>query len=186
MRHLPFIALAPLLLLGLAAETAHAQADPPSDADKVRPYVGQWSLTADDPEAQIDRAVAEGTEALGFGLREIARERLAGAIDAERRVDVRLDGEVVVITLGSWGPHRLPLDGRFVRADAEDGTRLQARAMIAHGSLVIEQRTGEGARVVYFHRRGDRLVLGMRLTADRLPRDIVYQLPYGRARIARR
>lgn len=162
-----------VVTLLVAAGTARAQ------DQSLRGLSGEWHLASRSAEDDIDASIARVTGQMNVFVREMARSRIDEAVDPEQRVALDVEENAVVVQVGSWGPVRLSLDGRYVRR-GDAGHEIRARALVSRGQLTIEQVTSEGTRVLYFQPDGDRLRMSVRIRSERLPEDIVHRLPYRR------
>jgi hypothetical protein len=164
------------LLLAAGASLLVATALAQSDSA----FEGTYRLTIDREAAQarIERAIEAATDDMGPLREAVATNRLEdrNPVIEELAIDLRED------TVGiRYGDERFDLPrGRFGPVPVPGGETAQARARIRANRLLVDWRMEDGRRHDVFRLNGDRLILTLRTTSEKLPDDVLYRLPFRR------
>ncbi|MGF1464503.1 MAG: hypothetical protein ACFCGT_00085 [Sandaracinaceae bacterium] len=176
LRHAAAVTIALLLAIG-AAPVAHGDEQGPPEA-----LNGRWRNTAaDGGEQAIARAVERGIDGLFALARPVARRRLTESNPPIRQLEIEVTSSRIHVDLGAGREHVTPPN--TWRPEDSPGGRIQVRQTITgSGTLKVESRADQGSARHLFRLEGDdRLRHQVRIHAERLPHDVVYNLTYRRA-----
>lgn len=159
----------------LVAATALAQ------SDRSEAIEGTYRLAMDRDAAaeRIEEAIERATEDMGPLREAVGRNRLEerNPVIDSLAIDVREDTIRV-----RYGDQRFELPrGHFGDVSVPGGETARVRARIRGGRLLVDWRMEDGRRHDVFRLDGDRLVLTLRTTSEKLPDDVLYRLPFRRA-----
>ncbi len=164
------MALCSLLLPVLCASTLMAQ-----DAA----WLGTWKLgSAPDIGAIIERSTAE----MSFIKRPIARSRLKKLNPAYQRVLIARNGADFTIQFDERQPIRMPADGKAIPWTREDGEKFMVSVKTQGDSFSQHYQGEDGERSNLFRvgATGKVLTLEVTVKSQKLPKPLVYTLPYSR------
>jgi hypothetical protein len=107
---------------------------------------GKYTL---DPAASDDPAevVEEATRDVGRIMRGRMRAALEEALTPSRSMEIRLDGDVLLIIGGNERSLRVVPDGREIEQETPQGERARIAATLREGTLEIRIRTPRAERV---------------------------------------
>jgi hypothetical protein len=164
----------PLLLCFLALSL------PALSADQLD-LQGVYALdrTASD---SIDQAIENGTAAMNFVIRPLARSRIAKTNPLYQRVQISREHLSVRVQFDADAPIQIPLDGRAVRWVRQDNGTYDVTAAWTADRLVMYFKAGDGQRTNTFDLDPDatRMKLAVDLASTHLPGAIHYVLAYRR------
>jgi hypothetical protein len=176
-------AIVALTLLALAPGAALAQATTPEvEADPLAQIVGSYrfSQSAERGREIIHQAIDRDTDSMNIFTRGIARGRLEGKNPLVQRIQIRMDGDDVIISLDSRS-YRAPKSGARVAARDNDGNAIEISHRIENGKLVQTFYSDSGTRRNVFQLRGNMLQLNVTITSGSLPGPVRYGLRYRRS-----
>ena len=157
---------------GVAGSAAHAQ-------DELS---GTWKLDSSSAEASQRRAAIEtSTRDLPSFMQSRARERLDERTTPPKNIRIVVAGERVELT-GRGQTLFLTVGGPAVPVEFE-GRRGSATATRQNGNLVITMQGDNGVRTTTYRpsEDGQRLVLDVEFTAQRLSTPVRYRVTYKRS-----
>jgi len=143
---------------------------------------GTWKLASSKAEASERRAAIEtSTRDLPSFMQSRARERLDDRTTPPKKLRIVVDGDKVELT-GGVQTLFLTVGGPPVRVESE-GHRGSARATRRNGNLVITMEGDNGVRTTTYRpsEDGQRLVLDVDFTAQRLSTPVRYRVTYKRS-----
>ncbi len=176
------------ITLGLAA--AGCAADPPTPAahppratlapdSPAKPFVGTYKvLERDAQHAEIQSAIEGVVGKMNGLIRGFARDKLTEANAVPSTVEVKAGDDVVAISIDG-NTSSAPADGRAVKQTVSSGDTMDVSMRV--GEHLEESFHGEDrGRVNTFELRGDTLVMHVRVYAEQLPEDLVYDVEFER------
>lgn len=138
---------------------------------------GRWVLSSSTERANAlrDRGIDRSVSEMSMMVRGIARRRIRQQLPVPRAVEIH--GEAVHI-----GRYRmsLPSDGSWQQTTDPWGNSVRARRVRRGDRVVQEYQSDDGVLRHTLRRRGDRLVLHVRVSSPRLDRAVSYQVSYRR------
>jgi hypothetical protein len=169
---LAFFLFALVVSGGVAAPTSRAQDG----------LAGNWKLASSNAEASQRRtAIQTATQDLPSFMRSRARERLEERTTPPRELRIVAAGDQVELT-SSGQPFHLTVGGPAVPVESE-GRRGRAQATRRDGNLVVTLQGDNGERTTTYRLfdDGQRLVLDVDFTAQRLSTPVRYRVTYNRS-----
>ncbi len=159
------------LVLALAAVGAAA----------AHPATGTWALEQSPAEvaARQEAALARSLASLPRLLHGIARDRLATALTVCGTYALSVDGAPFSIQCDARDAYTRPLVGEHP-ATGRDGAPLVSTLDVQESGLLLTWRGESGARVNAFAVDGDRMVLQVQVTAERLAAPVQWEVSYQR------
>jgi hypothetical protein len=152
------------------------------------------ALAADQPDLQgvyavdraasdsIDQAIENGTAAMNFVIRPLARSRIAKTNPLYQRVRISREYLSVRVQFDADEPIEVPVDGRSVRWVRQDNGTYDVTAAWTAERLVMYFKAGDEKRTDTFDLDPDatRMTLAVDLASAHLPAAIHYVLAYRR------
>lgn len=181
---LSFVAAACVLVLVLVAL-------PHPGASQVLPqgFEGDWHFAGGARERQrLSQAIDSVVGQLNVFIRGLARREMHRNIQPEPRISIDIQGSNSVrLTLGTWGPHRVVLDGRMQGVRGPDGSDTRLQALYDGQRIVIRQHSPRGLRESWLSLAESQepgppewLFMQVRVASDQLPTPVRYTLSYRR------
>lgn len=162
------------------AEPAKPASPPPitsADFHGSYRYAG-GNAQREDLEAAIEATVTQ----LAKAIQGIARKRLTQANPVDSSVEIVVAGDEITTTFESGFHVTCVIDGATVKTTGIDGEKLAVRVRSKGSKLVQHMQGKDGARTIVYVLSADRnkLTVHHKITADRLPEPLTYQLSYSR------
>jgi hypothetical protein len=153
----------------------------PSGDDLLKAYVGAFRHTGGDKERIArDRAIEDVVSGMSFLVRKIARDRLTAANAIAVALTFSRTARSLTIAMDDRS-FTGPLDGSKTKVKSIGGDEMDMSYQISRDSVTQNfERDGRG-RTNTFTLDGDKsLRMNVRVFADQLPKDLVYELTYVR------
>ncbi|NUP13403.1 MAG: hypothetical protein HOW73_45775 [Polyangiaceae bacterium] len=153
--------------------------EPLPDESPARAFVGSYRFVGGDVErAAVDRAIDTAIADMNGLVRGIARDRLVAANGVPSELAIVGGGNLLAVVVDRL-PYTGRLDGIATKVKTSTGDVMDMRYQIGP---IIEQVffDSEKGRVNRFELRGTQLVMHVRVHAQVLPREVVYDLTFER------
>lgn len=143
-------------------------------------FVGDHPFTGGDKERKArDAAIDDVVGDMNVLVRGIARDRLKEANVIAERVVVARDGDRLTISLDGRR-YTAAIGGPAVKAKSVTGDEVSLRYAV-RGDRIEQIFVGDqGGRTNTFRLTDDKMVVHVRVHSEKLPKDLVYTLSYGR------
>lgn len=131
----------------------------------------------------IETAITHGTAEMNFAIRSIARSRIAKTNPLYGTIHLHRSDIAVTVQFDTGKPIELPLDGRAIPWERQDGGTYDVSAECSTTELVMRFHANDGERTNTFvlEPDGTTLKLHVKLESPRLPAPIRYTLSYRRS-----
>jgi hypothetical protein len=157
-----------------------SSADAASEPDHAA-FLGTFNHTGGQADVEArDRAIEEVVKGMSVFARGIARDRLKAANPIAQKMVFTATDKTLTIAMDERA-YTAPLDGSKVKVKGITGDELDLHLVVAPGSLKQVFSAEDKGRVNSFSFSGSKLVMHVRVHSEKLPKDLVYQLSYGRA-----
>ncbi len=145
------------------------------------PFLGRYeAVDLGQHASTIDRAILEGTEAMGPLRRSVGRRRLHAVNRPVRVLRIVREGARLV-TEFDGDRYVAPLSGAVQRGRDPEGEIVRISYRVAGDTLRARYVGDDGEKRIGFQLAGGNLRMGVTLSSDQLPGPIRYQLAYRRA-----
>jgi hypothetical protein len=154
--------------------------EPLPDGSPARPFLGKYQFVGGDGErAALERAIDVCVDEINALLRGVARGRLS---DANRvpSVLVIMGGGNTFAILVDKRPYVGRLDGVPVKVKTVTGDVMDMKFQLGPELIQIFSDQEKG-RTNRFELQGDKLVMHVRVHAEQLPKELLYDLTFARA-----
>ncbi|MBM0105368.1 hypothetical protein JM946_11445 [Steroidobacter sp. S1-65] len=127
----------------------------------------------------IERAIEQAVEKMGFIKRPIARGRLSKTNVPYKRVSIEIGQSEVAVGFDGREPIRMPGNGQPIRWKREDGETFDVSARVEGDRLLQTYKAEDGQRVNTFFKAADgALHLQVEVSSPQLPQPLKYELVY--------
>lgn len=145
--------------------------------------LGEYRYVGGEAQRQEMNASIEAvTGTMSRLVRGIASRRLKASNEIPKKVSVRQDGDMVIVSIDE-NVYRAALGGPPVRVENSEGGTSRMQLHLRQGRLYQSFRADEGQRINVFapYADGDRINLWVTVRSDRLPAPVKYHLTYARS-----
>lgn len=168
-------------LVTLAFAEAQQSAQGPTDTADFEPFFGTYeAVDFAGQSAIIDRAIMNGTEAMGPLRRSVGRRRLHAVNRPVRTLRILHEGSSVVTDFDG-DRYVAPLTGAWQRGRDPEGERIRVSYRVVGNTLRARYIGDDGEKQIHFALAASgRLEQTSTLLSDQLPAPIRYRLAYRR------
>ncbi len=151
-------------------------------AGPIAAFLGTYAYDGGDKERKArDKAIDAACSELSPLIRGIAREQLLAANAIASSIAFSADKKNVTVSADARN-YRAPLDGSKVRVRVPTGDEMDLRYAVKTGRVdQLFEGDDRGRTNRYTLGDDDVLVMGVRVFASQLPKDVLYKLTYRRA-----
>ncbi|MFO0550445.1 MAG: hypothetical protein U0271_18770 [Polyangiaceae bacterium] len=147
-------------------------------ADALKPFLGAYKFVGGKKEiAARDKAIEEAVAGIGALFRGVARDMLRAANEIPEKIAIETKKQSLTVKADD-APFTAPTDGSAVRVKVVTGDVMRMHYDIASGQLDQIFEGDDRSRTNSFTKAKDKLLLEVTVTADALPKDLVYKLTY--------
>ena len=168
-------------LAGAATATLVAPSIAFADGEHHRAFLGAFHWVGGDAERDArDKAIESVVAEMSFLARGIARDQLKETNPIASKLSFGATEKALTAAMDSRS-YTAPLDGSHVKVKGITGDEMKMCFKIRQGAIDQQFSSDDKGRDNGFRYADNKVVMHVRVRAEKLPKDLVYKLTYERA-----